>query len=94
MIKYVRGERPNPHNKIWAGAKMIFGVINMDGICYWAVKIQLDEGKIKVYDCNLPILNEADFCTYKQPLLELFPILLRQSKMMDHLPMKVLMKQP
>ncbi|KAF3642405.1 hypothetical protein FXO37_22538 [Capsicum annuum] len=57
MIKYVREERLNPHDKIWTGAKRILGVMNMDDICYRAVEILIEEGKIKVYDCNLPALD-------------------------------------
>ncbi|KAF3622050.1 hypothetical protein FXO38_31519 [Capsicum annuum] len=89
MIKYVREERLNPHDKICTGAKRILGVMNMDDICYRAVEILIEEGKIKVYDCNLPALDEADFFTHMQPLLEFFPILLRQSELMDNLPVKV-----
>ncbi|KAF3634643.1 hypothetical protein FXO38_25045 [Capsicum annuum] len=94
IIKYVRGERPNPHDKSWTKAKRILGVMNMDDIYYRVVEILLKEGKIKVYDYNLLALDEADFFTHMQPLLELFPILLRQSKLMDRLPMEVLIKQP
>ncbi|KAF3635287.1 hypothetical protein FXO38_24705 [Capsicum annuum] len=92
MIKYVREKRPNPHGKRWTEAYRIIRVMNVDGVHYQAVEILLAEGKIKVYDCNLPALDEVNFFTYMQPLLELFPILLRQSKLMDRLPKKVLMK--
>ncbi|KAF3675209.1 hypothetical protein FXO38_04846 [Capsicum annuum] len=68
--------------------------MNIDGAYYWAIEILLKEGKIKVYDCNLPALDEVDFFTYMEPLLELFPILLRQSKLMDYLSKEVLMKHP
>ncbi|KAF3635722.1 hypothetical protein FXO37_25845 [Capsicum annuum] len=61
MIKYVRGEMPNPHDKIWTKAKRILRVMNRDGIRYRAIEILLGEGKIKVYDCNLPPLDEAIF---------------------------------
>ncbi|KAF3658729.1 putative glycosyltransferase-like [Capsicum annuum] len=94
MIKYVRGERSNPHGRIWTGAKRILGVINMDGICYRVVEMLLEEGKIKVYDCNLLFLDEANFFTQMQPLLELFPNLLRQSELMHYFAAEVLMKKP
>ncbi|KAF3632364.1 hypothetical protein FXO37_27517 [Capsicum annuum] len=58
-----------------------------------AVDILLEERKIKVYDCNLLSLDEVNFFTYMHPLLELFHILLRQSKLMDHLTTEVLMKK-
>ncbi|KAF3630029.1 hypothetical protein FXO38_27386 [Capsicum annuum] len=58
-----------------------------------AVEILLEEGKIKVYDCNFPALDEVDLFIHIQPLLELFPILLRQSKLMDHFLVGVLMKK-
>ncbi|PHT75704.1 hypothetical protein T459_19226 [Capsicum annuum] len=94
IIKYVRGERSNPHGRIWIGAKRILGVINMDGICYRVVEMLLEEGKIKVYDCNLLFLDEANFFTQMQPLLELFPNLLRQSELMHYFAAEVLMKKP
>lgn len=77
IIKYVRGERSNPHGKRWIEAKRILGVMNVDGVHYWVVEILLKEEKIKVYDCNLPALDKVDFFTYMEPLLVLFPILLR-----------------
>ncbi|KAF3669006.1 hypothetical protein FXO38_07803 [Capsicum annuum] len=47
MIKYVRGEMPNPHGKIWIGTKRILGVINVDRICYREIEILLEKEKIK-----------------------------------------------
>ncbi|KAM3248915.1 hypothetical protein P3L10_010684 [Capsicum annuum] len=61
MIKYIRGERPNPHGKSWTEAKRILGVINVDDVYYWAVEILIKEGKIKVYDYNLHALDEVNF---------------------------------
>ncbi|KAF3620917.1 hypothetical protein FXO38_32089 [Capsicum annuum] len=69
-------ERPNPHDKIWTRAKRILGVINVEDIRYRDIEILLEEGKINIYDYNLPALNEANFFTYMQPLLKLFPIML------------------
>ncbi|KAF3660803.1 hypothetical protein FXO38_12030 [Capsicum annuum] len=66
----------------------------MDGICYRVVEMLLEEGKIKVYDCNLLFLDEANFFTQMQPLLELFPNLLRQSELMHYFAAEVLMKKP
>ncbi|KAF3667242.1 hypothetical protein FXO38_08703 [Capsicum annuum] len=67
MIKYVRGERSNPYGKSWTEAKRILAVISMNDIYYWDVEILLEEGKIKVYDCNEPAVNDVDLfssCSY------------------------------
>ncbi|KAF3666453.1 hypothetical protein FXO38_09065 [Capsicum annuum] len=34
MIKYVRWERPNPHDKSWTEEKRILGVMNVNGVHY------------------------------------------------------------
>ncbi|KAF3657357.1 hypothetical protein FXO38_13726 [Capsicum annuum] len=93
MINYVRGKRSYLNDKRWTKAKRILAVMNVEVKHFLAVEILLDEGKIKVYDCNLPIFKEAKFLTHMQPLLKLFPKLLTQSKMMDHLPAEVLKKE-
>ncbi|KAF3667053.1 hypothetical protein FXO38_08799 [Capsicum annuum] len=90
MVKYVRGKRPYPKGKYWTKAKRILTVMNMEVKHFRALEILLQEGKMMVYDCILPVFDEAIFFTHKQPLLELFPNLLRQSKLMDHFPVKVL----
>ncbi|KAM3250910.1 hypothetical protein P3L10_004980 [Capsicum annuum] len=92
VIKYVRRKRPYPHSKSWTKAKRILAVMNVK-VKYLTVEILLYEGKIKVYDCNLPIFNEDTFLTQVKPLLKLFPKLLTQSKLMDHLPAEVLRKK-
>ncbi|KAF3632104.1 hypothetical protein FXO38_26289 [Capsicum annuum] len=92
IIKYVRGERPNPHGKSWTEENRIFTVMSMDGIHYRAIEILLGEEKIKVYDYNEPAIDEVIFF-HVQPLMELFPVLLRESKLMTHFPKKVLMKK-
>ncbi|KAM3308476.1 hypothetical protein P3S67_010220 [Capsicum chacoense] len=93
MIKYVRVKRPYPHGKSWTKAKRIFVVMNVEVKYFLAIEILLDEEKIKVYGYNLPVFNEDTFLTYVQPLLKLFPKLLTQSKLIDHLSAKVLMKE-
>ncbi|KAF3666413.1 hypothetical protein FXO38_09082 [Capsicum annuum] len=65
----------------------------MKGIHYWAVEILLEEGKINVYDWNKPAVDVVDIFLLVQPLMELLPILLRESKLMNHLPKEVLMKK-
>ncbi|KAM3246871.1 hypothetical protein P3L10_008638 [Capsicum annuum] len=93
MIKYVRGKRPNPHDKSWTKAKRILAVISMNGMHYQAVEILLKEGKINVYDFNVPLIDDFDLFLPVEPLMVLLPILLRESKLMNHLPKEVLMKK-
>ncbi|KAF3626924.1 hypothetical protein FXO37_30144 [Capsicum annuum] len=64
--------------------------MNVEKKYFLAVEILLEEEMMKVYDCNLPVFDEADFLTKIQPLMALFPNLLRQIKLMNHLPAKVL----
>ncbi|KAF3617687.1 hypothetical protein FXO37_34528 [Capsicum annuum] len=68
-------------------------VMSVNDIHYWAVEILLEEGKIKVYDCNEPAIDEVILFIHMQPLMELFPILLRESKLMNHFLKKVLIKK-
>ncbi|KAF3633076.1 hypothetical protein FXO38_25780 [Capsicum annuum] len=70
IIKYIRGERPNPHGKSWTKAKRILVVISMNDIYYQVVEILLEEGKIKVYDCNEPAVDDVDLFLFMQPLME------------------------
>ena len=93
MIKYVRGERPNPHGKSWTEAKRILAVISVNDMHYRAVEILLEEGKINVYDSNVPLIDDFDLFLLVEPLMVLLPILLRESKLMNHLPKEVLMKK-
>ncbi|KAM3395683.1 hypothetical protein P3S68_004689 [Capsicum galapagoense] len=93
MINYVRGKRSYPHDKSWTKAKRILAVMNVEVKHFLVVEILLDEVKIKVFACNLPVFNEDTFLTHVQPLLKLFPKLLTQSKLMDHLPVEVLTKE-
>ncbi|KAF3644295.1 hypothetical protein FXO37_21536 [Capsicum annuum] len=93
MINNVREKRPYPHGKSWTKAKRIQVVMNVEVKLFLIVEILLEEGKIKVNDCNLPVFNEVNSFIHMQPLLELFPKFLRQSKLMDYLPVEVLMKQ-
>ncbi|KAF3629559.1 Pentatricopeptide repeat-containing protein, mitochondrial [Capsicum annuum] len=93
VIKYVRGKRPYPHGKSWTKAKKILAVMNVDVTRFLTVEILLYKGKIKVYDCKLPVFSEKTFLTHIQSLLKLLPKLLTQSKLMDHLPAEVLEKK-
>ncbi|KAF3674147.1 hypothetical protein FXO38_05365 [Capsicum annuum] len=55
--------------------------MSVDGIHYRVVEILLEEEKIKFYDCNKPAIDEVILFIHVQPLMELFPILLRESKL-------------
>ncbi|KAM3268006.1 hypothetical protein P3S67_031991 [Capsicum chacoense] len=89
----VRGDRPNPHGKSWTEAKKILAVISVNGMHYRVVEILLEEGKINVYESNVPLINDFDLFLLVEPLMVLLPILLRESKLMNHLPKEVLMKK-
>ncbi|KAM3264078.1 hypothetical protein P3L10_001072 [Capsicum annuum] len=93
MIKYVRGERLNLHGKNWTKAKRILAVISVNDMHYRAVEILLEEGKINIYDSNIPLIDDFDLFLLMKPLIVLLPILLKESKLMNHLPKKVLMKK-
>ncbi|KAM3219955.1 hypothetical protein P3L10_024486 [Capsicum annuum] len=70
MLRYVRGDKPNPHGKSWTEEKRILTVISVNDMHYQAIEILLEE-----------------------PLMVLLPNLLRESKLMNHLPKKVLIKK-
>ncbi|KAM3343649.1 hypothetical protein P3S68_025739 [Capsicum galapagoense] len=93
MIKYVKGESPNPHGKSWTKGKRIFVVISMNDMHYWTVEILLKEGMINVYDSNVPLVDDFDLFLLVESLMVLLPILLRKSKLMNHFPKEVLMKK-
>ncbi|KAF3677901.1 hypothetical protein FXO38_03551 [Capsicum annuum] len=93
MIKYVRGERPNPHGKSWTKAKRILAVISVKAIHYRVVEILLKEGNINFDYYNEPLIDDVDLFLLVEPLMEMLPILLRESKLMNHLPKEVLMKK-
>ncbi|KAM3324663.1 hypothetical protein P3S67_005815 [Capsicum chacoense] len=93
MLRYVRGNRPNPHGKSWTEVKRILAVIIMNGMHYQAVEILLEKGKINVYESNVPLIDDFDLFLLVEPLMVLLPILLRESKLMNHLPKEVLMKK-
>ncbi|KAF3683132.1 hypothetical protein FXO38_00926 [Capsicum annuum] len=59
MIKYIRGERPNPHGKSWTEEKRILAFISMNDMYYRAIEILLEEININVYDCNIPLVDAS-----------------------------------
>ncbi|KAM3394344.1 hypothetical protein P3S68_003346 [Capsicum galapagoense] len=71
----------------------ILAVISVNDMHYRAVEILLEEKKINVYDSNVPLIDDFDLFLLVEPLMVLFPILLRKSKLMNHLPKEVLMKK-
>ncbi|KAM3357654.1 hypothetical protein P3S68_020585 [Capsicum galapagoense] len=93
ILRYVRGDRPNPHGKSWTEAKRIFAVISVNGMHYRAVEILLEERKINVYDSNEPLVDDFDLFLLVEPLMVLLPILLRESKLMNHFLKEMLMKK-
>ena len=92
-LRYVRGDMPSPHGKSWTKEKRILAVISMNDMHYRAIEILLEEGKINVYDSNIPLIDDFDLFLLMEPLMMLLPILLRESKLMNHLPKEVLMKK-
>ncbi|KAM3362788.1 hypothetical protein P3S68_017642 [Capsicum galapagoense] len=60
---------------------------------YRAVEILLKEGKINVYDSNIPLIDDFNLFLLVEPVMVLLPILLRESKLMNHLPKEVLLKK-
>ncbi|KAF3613046.1 hypothetical protein FXO38_36469 [Capsicum annuum] len=77
MINYVRRKRPYLHGKDWTKAKRILAVINVEEKYILSIEILLEEGMMNVYDYNLLVFDEANFFTKMQPMLTLFPNLLR-----------------
>ncbi|KAF3655388.1 hypothetical protein FXO37_15966 [Capsicum annuum] len=90
MIEYVREKRPYPYDMDWIKTKIIFIVMNGDIKYFLALEILLEDGIMKVYDYNLPVIDESNFFTKMQPLLDLLPSLLKQSKLMNHFLVKLL----
>ncbi|KAF3627140.1 hypothetical protein FXO38_28897 [Capsicum annuum] len=82
-LRYVRGDRPNPHGKSWTEAKRILAVISVNDMHYRAVEILLEEGKINIYDSNVPLVDYFDIFLLMEPLMVLLPILLRKRKLMN-----------
>ncbi|KAM3322409.1 hypothetical protein P3S67_003560 [Capsicum chacoense] len=85
-LRYVRRDRPNPHGKSWTEVKKILAVISVNGMHYQTIEILLEEENINVYDSNVPLVDDFDLFLLVEPLMVLFPLLLRGSKLMNHLP--------
>ncbi|KAM3303631.1 hypothetical protein P3S67_014661 [Capsicum chacoense] len=79
-LRYVRGDRPNLHGKSWTEAKWILKIISVNDMHYRAIEILLEEGKINVYDSNIPLIDDFDLFLLVEPRMMLLPILLMESK--------------
>ncbi|KAG5575761.1 hypothetical protein H5410_055895 [Solanum commersonii] len=62
--------------------------MNLNKTHFVTLEILLREGD--VYDCQLIDMEHAKFLTFIQPVFELLPKLLKQSRIMKHLPNKFL----
>ncbi|KAH0634870.1 hypothetical protein KY284_037656 [Solanum tuberosum] len=90
MINYVRGIRPYLRGMDWIGAERLLAVMNLNKTHFVTLEILLHEGLMNVYDCLLMGMEHAKFLTFIQPVFELLPKLLKQSRIMKHLPDKFL----
>lgn len=84
MLQYVRGERPK-HGKSWANVKKVYCVINIKQMHWVTVVWLLEEGLLEILDCNPSICRDSELQMVMHPLCKLFPRLLRDSGMFDHL---------
>ncbi|KAG5593383.1 hypothetical protein H5410_043897 [Solanum commersonii] len=75
---------PYPYGRKWNGAKE-FTVMNIKNTHFIALEFLMEKGLIQVYDCNILMCDEPTFLTLIQPILELWPKLLKQSGMFNHL---------
>ncbi|KAF3679866.1 hypothetical protein FXO38_02574 [Capsicum annuum] len=73
MINYVREKRSFPHGKSWNKVNRILTVMNMEVRHFLTVEILLEEGKIKVYDYNLPIFDDDIFFYPHATTIEVVP---------------------
>ncbi|KAH0697705.1 hypothetical protein KY289_015187 [Solanum tuberosum] len=85
ILKYCKGEIPYPYGRKWNGAKRIYTVMNIKNTHFIALEFLMEKGLIQVYDCNIHMCDEPTFLTLIQPILELWPKLLKQSGMFNHL---------
>ncbi|KAH0684742.1 hypothetical protein KY289_022494 [Solanum tuberosum] len=85
ILKYCKGEMPYPYGQKWNGAKRIYTVMNIKNTHFIALEFLMEKGLIQVYDCNIHMCDEPTFLTLIQPILKLWPKLLKQSGMFNHL---------
>ncbi|KAG5589451.1 hypothetical protein H5410_039965 [Solanum commersonii] len=85
ILKYCKGEMPYPYGQKWNGAKRIYTMMNIKNTHFIALEFLMEKGLIQVYDCNIHMCDEPTFLTLIQPILELWPKLLKQSGMFNHL---------
>ncbi|KAH0661320.1 hypothetical protein KY284_026251 [Solanum tuberosum] len=77
ILKYCKGEMPYPYGRKWNGAKRIYTVMNIKNTHFIALEFLMEKGLIQVYDCNIHMCDEPTFLTLIQPILELWPKLLK-----------------
>ncbi|KAH0706292.1 hypothetical protein KY285_010797 [Solanum tuberosum] len=82
---FTQGIRPYPGGMDWIGAKRILAVMNLSKTYFVTLEILFHKGRMHVYDCNLMGMEHAKFVTFIQPVFELLPSLLKQSRIMKHL---------
>jgi len=85
ILKYCKGEISYPYGRKWNGAKRIYTVMNIKNTHFIALEFLMEKGLIQVYDCNIHMCDEPTFLTLIQPILKLWPKLLKQSGMFNHL---------
>ncbi|KAG5587157.1 hypothetical protein H5410_047591 [Solanum commersonii] len=79
ILKYCKGEMSYPYGRKWNEAKIIYTVMNIKNTHFIALEFLMEKGLIQVYDCNIHMCDEPTFLTLIQPILELWPKLLKQS---------------
>ncbi|XP_031251491.1 uncharacterized protein LOC116109415 [Pistacia vera] len=84
MIQYVMGDRPK-YGHSWAKVKSVYYIILVKEMHWIAVVTLLEERLLKILDCNPTICRDRQLEAELEPLSVLFPWLLRQSGMFEHL---------
>ena len=90
VIAYCRGTVPAKGGREWVGAKRVLTIMNINVRQFVTLEFIIEEGVINVYDCNVPKIQEDEFFIHIQPVIELWPKLLKQSGMFERLPEKLL----
>lgn len=85
IFKYLDGLLPKCCGKSWRGAKIIYSPFNIRNEHWVALRIDLAEGTVNVYDCNIPFTCDAELHTLLEPICNLLPALFRESGQFAHL---------
>ena len=89
IMQYVRGDRPK-YGHGWAFVKRVYCIILVKQMHWIAVAAHLEEGCLKILDCNPTICRDKQLEVELEPLSRLFPRLLRDSGMFGQLGDQVL----